>query len=145
MDTVFMKENISNVANWLGVKSQTDDFDRETIRKVIMSIYNLAIKEKAPDRAMNLIYVLLKYIAPISGQLADRLEVMGLTLPQFISQLTGSSKDPKAMLALVQALLEAKQSENPTVVAGMSFFQRLIQFFKRLIASIRAIFSGGKA
>lgn len=144
MDTVFMKENISSVANWLGVKSQTDTFDRETIRNIIMGIYDVAIEQKAPDRAMHLIYVLLKYIAPISGELADRLEAIdgGITIMQLFDRLKEASKDPKTLLALVMKVVEAKPSENPTVVAGMSFFQRLILFFKRLIASIKAIFTG---
>lgn len=143
MDTLFMQENMSNVANWLGVKSQTDTFDRETIRKIIMSLYDIAIEQKAPDKAMNLIYVLLSYIAPISGELADRLDVMGVTIVEFFNQLTGAGS-AKGVLALVKQLLEAKPSDNPTVIAGMSFFQRLILFFQRLIASIKAIFTGGK-
>ena len=145
MDTVFMKDNISNVANWLGVKSQTDTFDRETIRNIIMSLYDIAIEKNAPDRAMNLIYVLLKYITPISGELADRLEGMGLTAAEFFAILKEESKDPKQLLKYMMQFLEAKPSEQPTVIAGMNFFQRLILFFKRLIASIKAIFTGVKA
>ncbi len=145
MDTVFMQENISNVANWLGMKSQTDTFDRETIRNMIMGLYDIAIEKNAPDRAMSLIYVLLKYVAPLSGEVADRLEGMGgITIMDFFNNLKEESKNPKNLIKYVMQFVEAKPSEKPTVIAGMSFFQRLILFFQRLIASIKAIFTGGK-
>ena len=142
MEILFMYDNWENVSLWLADMGLMDDFDTESIYTIFTELNKLANEKEAPDRALQLIYVLLKYVAPISGELAERLENMpngdttGMTITEFIDKLT-TAEDP---ISLIKDLLTAKPMEGEEQVSSiMSFFQRIVLFFQRLIAALRRL------
>lgn len=142
MEILFMYDNWENVSLWLADMGLMDDFDTESIYTIFTELNKLANEKEAPDRALQLIYVLLKYVAPISGELAERLENMpngdttGMTITEFFDKLT-TAEDP---ISLIKDLLTAKPMEGEEQVSSiMSFFQRIALFFQRLIAALRRL------
>lgn len=150
MDTLFMYDNTVNISVFLANLGQMDGFDSETIFTVLTSLNKMANEDEMPDKAMNIIYLLLKYVAPISGTLAEKLSYMpngtdkdgnpvyGMSITEFIDALK-SGDDP---LELVKTLITAKSPGDQTVSPVLSFFDRLKLFFQRLIAAIKALFRG---
>lgn len=149
MDTLFMYDNTVNISVFLAKLGKMDGFDSETIFNILTSLNKMANEEEMPDKAMYLIYALLKYVAPISGELADRLALMpngtdadgntvyGMSITEFFNKLSGGG-DP---IELIKQLLTAKPSDNPQIKPALSFLERLILFFNRIMAAIKALFS----
>ena len=136
MEVLFMYDNWENVSLWLADMGLMDDFDTETIYTIFTDLNKMANEEEMPDKAMNLIYLLLKYVAPISGELADRLGIMDMTITEFFDQLQASDNP----MTLIKELLTAKPSDNHQVTTAMSFLERLVLFFQRIFAAIRRLF-----
>lgn len=151
MDTLFMYDNSVNISVWAADKGMMDGLDSETVFRVLTTLNTTANENGMPDKSMYILFLLLRYLVPISGTLSDKLAAYpvydengelvskGITVTDFFGQLT-SGGDAGSIFDMLKNLLTASDDDGSNPSAPLSFLERLILFFKRLVAAIKELF-----
>lgn len=149
MDTLFMYDNSVNLSNYLAKLGMMDGLDSETVMNLFTALNKTANEGGMPDKTMYILYLLLRYLTPITDTLASKFENYpiydengqvvdhGISITDFIGKLTDGG-DAESIFNAIKDLLMANDNKQDS--APLSFFQRVILFFKRLIAAVKELF-----
>ena len=131
-DTLFYEDNAENIANFLvGFAQLDDEDDNDDLIREIFSYLNMKANEaEAPDIVMNLLYIIIKVLVPIAGELGKRFKRVDFSIIDMFEDLDN-------ITTYVSALMDDGGPPNET----LSGFARLIKLIQEFFAKISAFFN----
>ena len=145
MDTIFMNNNAHNIADWLTASQQLDSFDDETLHLSFEFLNVLANEKEMPDRVLYFFYIIINKLTPLSGSLADRFDKVDFGLIAMFQNLGGTTDAKlRTLIDRIRQLAAAGDQSQPAQAAS-GLLAKLMEFFAKLKAFFRALFSGMRA
>ena len=131
-DTLFYEDNAENIANFLvGFAQLDDEDDNDDLVREIFSYLNMKANDaEAPDLVMNLLYIIIKVLVPLAGELGKRFKRVDFSVIDMFEDLDN-------ITTYISALMDDGGPPNET----LSGFARLIKLLQEFFAKISAFFS----
>ncbi len=137
-ETLFMPENKEAVTQLLINLGKLDVIDAKTVRDIFDALYELAMTYDAPDRVLQIVYLLSTVAVPVLDELGDRFSAptVDFSLIDFLGNISSPQFGDMFM-----KLMEAKES-SPPISAFAALIMRIRDFFQRIIDFFKSLFGG---
>ena len=131
-DTLFYEDNAENIANFLVGFAQLDDEDDndDLVREIFAYLNMKANDAEAPDFVMNLLYIIIKVLVPLAGELGKRFKRVDFSVIDMF-------EDMDNITTYISALMDDGGPPNQT----LSGFARLIALLQEFFAKISEFFN----
>ncbi len=135
-ETLFFADNAENVANFLIGYCQLDDEvnNDELLMEIFMYLNQQANANNLADKTMGLVFTIYKVLVPVADNLGGRFENVDFSIIDMFQDLGNIDY-------YIQQLLNAGETDNPTLSGFARIIALIKQFFERLVQFFKSLFS----